>query len=214
MNNAMPEKPQEVICKKLHERGYPKNVLQQGKKRADIKRVTRTDRRETKRGSRRIPFEYNSSSNSIGKVLCRLWHIFQRAYPQVGEFTAPPVMSYHRGKTIGSMVTLSNIKTNQRQTDTFLGLRTPGMYPCIGCTQCSNVIKDREFVHPGTGYRVPLQGHFTSQINLGNYRLPVSKHFIDMGHSADQLKYIVLEEIPPLRYGGNRELMLKQREVW
>ncbi|OCT72918.1 hypothetical protein XELAEV_18035900mg [Xenopus laevis] len=53
-----------------------------------------------------------------------------------------------------------------------------------------------------------------SSINLGNMRLPVSKHFLEAGHVADQLKYMVLEGIPPLKFGGNRELKLKQREVW
>ncbi|OCT75561.1 hypothetical protein XELAEV_18030742mg [Xenopus laevis] len=51
-------------------------------------------------------------------------------------------------------------------------------------------------------------------INLGNDRLLVSEHFIDMGHNSDQLKFIVLEGIPPLKYGGDREQKLKQREVW
>ncbi|OCT94102.1 hypothetical protein XELAEV_18011767mg [Xenopus laevis] len=122
------------------------------------------------------------------------------------------------------------------------------MYRCIGCAQCSNVIRGREFVHPGTGFTVQLRGHYTctskyviyafvcpcgyvyigetaqmvksrisqhkSSINLGNDRLPVSKHFIDKGHNADQLKFIVLEGIPPLKYGSNQELKLKQREVW
>ncbi|OCT84708.1 hypothetical protein XELAEV_18022864mg [Xenopus laevis] len=48
----------------------------------------------------------------------------------------------------------------------------------------------------------------------GNMTLPVSKHFLEKGHTADQLKFMVLETIPPLKRGGDRELKLKQREVW
>ncbi|OCT55160.1 hypothetical protein XELAEV_18004270mg [Xenopus laevis] len=44
--------------------------------------------------------------------------------------------------------------------------------------------------------------------------LPVSKHFIEKGHTADQLKFMILETIPPLKRGGDRELRLKKREVW
>ncbi|OCT55209.1 hypothetical protein XELAEV_18003862mg [Xenopus laevis] len=53
-----------------------------------------------------------------------------------------------------------------------------------------------------------------SSINLGNTMLPVSKHFIEKGHTADQLKFMILETIPPLKRGGDRELRLKKREVW
>ncbi|OCT55392.1 hypothetical protein XELAEV_18002551mg [Xenopus laevis] len=52
-----------------------------------------------------------------------------------------------------------------------------------------------------------------SSINLGNTTLPVSKHFVDMGHTVDHLKFMVLEVVPPTRRGGDRELKLKRREV-
>ncbi|OCT97385.1 hypothetical protein XELAEV_18009607mg [Xenopus laevis] len=48
-----------------------------------------------------------------------------------------------------------------------------------------------------------------SAINLGNMSQPVPKHFLEKGHSADQLKFMVLEMIPPLRNEGDRELRLK-----
>ncbi|OCT71737.1 hypothetical protein XELAEV_18034715mg [Xenopus laevis] len=47
-------------------------------------------------------------------------------------------------------------------------------------------------------------------INLGNATIPVSKHFLEKGHTSDQLKKMVLESVPT---GGNRELKLKKREV-
>ncbi|OCT74377.1 hypothetical protein XELAEV_18033352mg [Xenopus laevis] len=209
-----------------------------------------TGRKNTDSANKRIPFlsEFSNSSDSIGKVLRRHWHILSKAYPQIGEFVAPPVMSYRRGKTIGGMVTSSEVKTQFKRRDAFLGRRKLGMYPCLGCVQCSHVIKGETFIHPSTGEKISLRGHFTcvskyviyaltcpcgfiyigettqmvksrisqhkSSINLGNMRLPVSKHFLEAGHGADQLKYMVLEGIPPLKFGGNRELKLKQREVW
>ncbi|OCT99800.1 hypothetical protein XELAEV_18005581mg [Xenopus laevis] len=132
------------------------------------------------------------------------------------EFTSPPLQSYRRGRTIGSMVTTAAPKKEQNQRDTFFGLRTSRMYTCTGCAQCRNVIKGKEFVHLGTGFTVQLRGQICCicadlpmwvDLHRGDYP-------DDVGHRADQLKFMVLEGVPPLKYGGNRELRLKQREVW
>ncbi|OCT91955.1 hypothetical protein XELAEV_18015012mg [Xenopus laevis] len=53
-----------------------------------------------------------------------------------------------------------------------------------------------------------------SSINLGNTTSPVSKHFLYKGHTADQLRFMLLETVPLLKRGGDRELKLKRREVW
>ncbi|OCU00267.1 hypothetical protein XELAEV_18006038mg [Xenopus laevis] len=53
-----------------------------------------------------------------------------------------------------------------------------------------------------------------STIKLGNMGLPLSKYFKEKGHTAEQLRFTVLEMVPPLERGGDRELRLKQREVW
>ncbi|OCT58485.1 hypothetical protein XELAEV_18002044mg [Xenopus laevis] len=53
-----------------------------------------------------------------------------------------------------------------------------------------------------------------STIKSGNLALPLSRHFKEFGHMADQLRFMVLETVPPLKRGGDRELRLKQREVW
>ncbi|OCT69187.1 hypothetical protein XELAEV_18040497mg [Xenopus laevis] len=240
----------QLMCKKFMDRGYPGKVLLTAQKKIASNVTQQTGRKNTDSVNKRIPFvsEFSNSSDNIGKVLRRHWHILSKAYPQIGEFVAPPVMSYRRGKTIGGMVTSSEVKTQIKRSDAFLGRRKLGMYPCLGCVQCSHVIKGEAFIHPSSGEKISLRGHFTcvskyviyaltcpcgfiyigettqmvksrisqhkSSINLGNMRLPVSKHFLEAGHVADQLKYMVLEGIPPLKFGGNRELKLKQREVW
>ncbi|OCT55666.1 hypothetical protein XELAEV_18000201mg [Xenopus laevis] len=53
-----------------------------------------------------------------------------------------------------------------------------------------------------------------SSIKSGNLALPLSRHFKEFGHTVDQLRFMVLETVPPLKRGGDRELRLKQREVW
>lgn len=44
--------------------------------------------------------------------------------------------------------------------------------------------------------------------------LPVSRHFSEMGHKDTDLRFMVLEEIPHDKRGGDRILKLKRREVW
>ncbi|OCT62598.1 hypothetical protein XELAEV_18043682mg [Xenopus laevis] len=53
-----------------------------------------------------------------------------------------------------------------------------------------------------------------STIRRSNTKLPVSKHYVEKGHSDSELKFMVLEEVRPLRRGGDRELLLRKREVW
>ncbi|OCT94909.1 hypothetical protein XELAEV_18012592mg [Xenopus laevis] len=51
----------------------------------------------------------------------------------------------------------------------------------------------------------PRISQHRSAINLGNTLLPVSKHFVEKGHTSDQLKFMVLESVPPLKRGLNRD---------
>ncbi|OCT63446.1 hypothetical protein XELAEV_18044544mg [Xenopus laevis] len=48
----------------------------------------------------------------------------------------------------------------------------------------------------------------------GNVKLPVSKHYVEKGHKDTDLKYMVLECVPSPKWGGDRELLLRKREVW
>ncbi|OCT75852.1 hypothetical protein XELAEV_18031039mg [Xenopus laevis] len=53
-----------------------------------------------------------------------------------------------------------------------------------------------------------------STIKPGNLALPCFRPFKEHGHTVDQLRFMVLETIPPLKRGGDGEQRLKQREVW
>ncbi|OCT72956.1 hypothetical protein XELAEV_18035937mg [Xenopus laevis] len=134
--------------------------------------------------------------------------------------------SFVLSKTIGAHVSSTLVKTKPREVHTLWGGRSKGMFTCLSCVQCPFVLKGREFVHPQTGQHIQLRGHYTciskfaiyvltcpcGLIYVGNTTLPVSKHFLDMGHTTDQLKFMVLDLVPPIRRGGDRELKLKRRE--
>ncbi|OCT99805.1 hypothetical protein XELAEV_18005586mg [Xenopus laevis] len=50
-----------------------------------------------------------------------------------------------------------------------------------------------------------------STIRRSNTKLPVSKHYVEKGHSDSELELMVLEEVFPLRRGGGCELLLRKR---
>lgn len=61
------------------------------------------------------------------------------------------------------------------------------------------------------------------KVRLNNHRytirkqradLPVSKHFLDAGHSEKDLKFMLLEHIPLPPRGGDRLAILMKRELW
>lgn len=35
--------------------------------------------------------------------------------------------------------------------------------------------------------------------------LPVPKHFLEAGHSVNDLKFSIIDHVPPMKRGGNRE---------
>ncbi|OCT84753.1 hypothetical protein XELAEV_18022910mg [Xenopus laevis] len=50
-------------------------------------------------------------------------------------------------------------------------------------------------------------------VNTCNSVLSVSKHCIEKGHTAEDLKFRVIEHVPQPRRGGDRVLLLKKTEV-
>ncbi|OCT79951.1 hypothetical protein XELAEV_18026767mg [Xenopus laevis] len=134
-----------------------------------------------------------------------------------------------KGKTIGSKLTRTLVRKDTIQKDTFLGVKNNGMYPCLNYKQCKYVMKGKTFKHPVYAIVCPCGmiyvgetvqkikswiSQHKSTIKLGNMGLPLSKHFKEKGHTAEQLRFTVLEMVPPLERGGDHELRLKQREVW
>ncbi|OCT76182.1 hypothetical protein XELAEV_18031374mg [Xenopus laevis] len=53
-----------------------------------------------------------------------------------------------------------------------------------------------------------------STIRRSNTKLLVYKHYVEKGHLDSELKFMVLEDVRPLRHRGDCELLLRKREVW
>lgn len=52
-----------------------------------------------------------------------------------------------------------------------------------------------------------------STIRTGLVDLLIPKHFIDESHTINQLKYKVIDSVPPLRRGGDRQAKLMEKEL-
>ncbi|OCT59747.1 hypothetical protein XELAEV_18000617mg, partial [Xenopus laevis] len=126
-----------------------------------------------------------------------------------GRVCAAPLTSYRRGRTIGSQITRTQVPKGVGLKSTGLGVRNCGMYPCLNLCPCGKIYVGETIQKVKS--RIS-QHRFT--INTGNMALSLSKHFKEKGHTAEQLRFTILETVPPLRRGGDRELKLKQREVW
>lgn len=64
-----------------------------------------------------------------------------------------------------------------------------------------------------TKCRLHINNH-KSTIRTGKVELPVPRHFLEQGHTVMDLTFSIIDHVPSLRRGGNREKILKQREVW
>ncbi|OCT71500.1 hypothetical protein XELAEV_18034476mg, partial [Xenopus laevis] len=65
--------------------------------------------------------------------------------------------------------------------------------------------------------RLQIKTHISQHratISRSNTKLPVSKHFVEKGHSDSELKFMVLEEVRTHMGGGDHELLLRKREAW
>ncbi|OCT63510.1 hypothetical protein XELAEV_18044609mg [Xenopus laevis] len=115
----------------------------------------------------------------------------------VDEFALPPLISYRRGKTIGSQGKFFE----HRGTGERYYMR--GYYTCISQYVIYAIVCPCGKIYVGeTIQKVKSRiSQHRSTINVGNAALPLSKHFKDKGHTAEQLKFTILEVIPPL----NRE---------
>ncbi|OCT85288.1 hypothetical protein XELAEV_18023453mg [Xenopus laevis] len=185
------------ICQKFRDRGSPETVIHKAQYRVNHPS-------EKKAQSGRIPFviQISFNSESIGKILCKHWYILRNAYPIIQEFKSLPLVSYRRGKTIGTLVTSSNLKIKVKTTNTFLESKSTGMYPCLCCNQCPYVLKRKEFVHPQTGQRVQRQGYYTCIIKFAIYVLTCSCDLFYIGETIQMVKSRISQHRSSINLGN------------
>ncbi|OCT60779.1 hypothetical protein XELAEV_18046801mg, partial [Xenopus laevis] len=241
------EQDLELMSRKLRDRGYPSELIQKNQQSVREGNLRGPSRDRGTMGNRlAYVSQYNSASPKFKSILDKHWHLLREAYPSILEFQQGPMMSYHRGVTIGSRLVNADIRTPPKKA-MFWGPRKEGMYRCKGCAQCRYVLVGPEFDHPHRDQKYQIRGFNTcdtnfavymlvcpcglvyvgettqkvkdrfsqhrSTIHTGNRSLPVSRHCLEKGHTSDELKFRVIQHVPPLKRGGDRALALKRAEV-
>ncbi|OCT84834.1 hypothetical protein XELAEV_18022991mg [Xenopus laevis] len=161
----------------------------------------------------------------VANILRKHWGILQSSYPEVQEFGRPPLVSYRRGRTLGSQLVHSDTKEKQVSTQSYMGTKSRGMFPCLTCSQCCCVHKGTTFEHPTTGRKYTLRGYYTCLTKFAVYVLICPCGLLYVGETTLQIKTRISQHRSTIRKGnvmlpvskhrgGDRELRLKQREVW
>lgn len=63
-----------------------------------------------------------------------------------------------------------------------------------------------------TECRLRINNH-KSTIRWKKVELPAPQHFFEARHKVSDLRFSIIDHVPPLKRGGNREKLLKRREV-
>ncbi|OCT65646.1 hypothetical protein XELAEV_18041889mg [Xenopus laevis] len=183
---------------KLVHRGYPPDALDTTSAKARL--IAGSTRQRVDNRDKRLTFvgQYHSRSEKFRQILCRHWHLLKDAYPTVTEFKQPPMMSFKKGSTIGRRS--YNIRGHYSCDTNYVVYML--VCPCnlIYIGETIQKIRDRFSQHRST-------------VNTKNSILPVSKHCLEKGHSADDLKFRVIQHVPQPRRGGDRIMLLKRTEV-
>ncbi|CAJ0945056.1 unnamed protein product, partial [Ranitomeya imitator] len=198
---------------KFLERGYPPQTLNT----SETISTTRTSSKD------RIPFvhDYHPLSYILHRSIRRYWHILGTAHPRIKEFKEPFLPCFRRPHVNATLshskiwdISLSTMHAcnNVTRGSTFYHPHNGKQYnikgyftcdtsfvvylikcPCGLCYigETTQPIKDRISKHKST-------------IRCKNTLLPIPHHFAAQGHTVAQLKFQVLEQVTPLRRGGDR----------
>ncbi|XP_069607905.1 uncharacterized protein [Ranitomeya imitator] len=110
--------------------------------------------------------------------------------------------------------------SNITKGDSFTHPRTGKRYPIKGHFSCDSSYVVYLIKCPcGLGYVGETTQHIRdrisqhkSTIRCGRTLLPIPAHFLEHHHGISQLRYQIIDHVPPLRRGGDRIQRLKDRE--
>ncbi|OCT55870.1 hypothetical protein XELAEV_18002621mg, partial [Xenopus laevis] len=236
-NPVVLEQDLESMSRKLIDRGYPNQLIQKNQQAAQEGTLGCTSRDRSTIGNRlAYVSQYNSASSKFKCILDKHWHLLREAYPSISEFQQGPMMSYRRGVTIGSRLVNADIRKPLKKA-MFWGPKRDCRFVLVG-PDFDHPHRDQKYQIRGynmcdTNFVVymlvcpcglvyvgettqKVKDRFSqhrSTIHVGNRSLPVSRHCLEQGHTSDELKFRVIQHVPPLKRGGDRVLALKRAEV-
>ncbi|XP_044129867.1 uncharacterized protein LOC122923195 [Bufo gargarizans] len=146
------------MVRKFRERGYPHQVIDK-----HLNKVRGTQQvlpGITHNKVERIPFisTYLEQSGIVAKIIRKHWSILKSNLLNIAAFTVPPLFSYKRTTNFRDKLVRADIPA-KGLIQTYIGPRRKGCYPCLGCVNCSYMIKGDRFIHPVTGTHYDI-GHY------------------------------------------------------
>ncbi|XP_069508614.1 uncharacterized protein [Ambystoma mexicanum] len=136
-------KQSSIIEDRLSERGYPKRLLRQSKKRARYQHrdiLLKKDSKERKLNEDQLvcALTFNTQHNKIKKIISSHWHLLQLNMPDL----AKPIYAFKKGKNIKNWVSKADrisIQDSQPTITATWGMPPiKGHYPCGNCSNCSS----------------------------------------------------------------------------
>lgn len=167
---------------RFQQRGYPSKILLS---------KDNTHKSASTIPIKRIPFvhKYHPYAPKIAQTLKKHWNILGKAYPDIEEFSTPPLMCYKRDKNIRDHLVRADIGSLQHSTrQSFLATPRKGTFPCLGCAHCSSVSKGEYFTHPHTGKRYPINGFYTCNSNFVVYIIRCPCGLLYVGETTQRVK--------------------------
>ncbi|OCT58620.1 hypothetical protein XELAEV_18001944mg [Xenopus laevis] len=125
-----------------------------------------------------------------------------------------------RNKNLKDLLVRADIGPQKKLRQNFLGTPQKGTFPCLSCAHCNNVTKGNSFTHPHTAFvgvttqkvKERIKQH-KSYTRCKLLHLLIPAHFHEMKHTVSQLRYQVIDNVEPLRRGGDRQQILKKLEM-
>lgn len=186
---------------------------------------------------------YNETSSHLTKIIRRHLHIVRDFYKQILLFSkCTPFFVQESIQFKDRLVKTDTDPTSGKQRKGKLGcyacmscdncgqlIRGPVFtHPGTGetfkirhCLTCRHDHVIYALQHPchllyigetTTERRLRINNH-KSAIRTGKVKLPVLRHFAEFGHTIADLKFSIIDQVPPLKQGGNREKILNRKEV-
>ncbi|XP_049904368.1 uncharacterized protein LOC126392789 [Epinephelus moara] len=140
------------MTESFRSKGYKEHDI-----RAAYQRARRTDRarllQKTQRPSTtpRLYFstEFSPIAGDIKNIIKKHWHILQ-SDPALTQICAqPPLISFHKARSLKDRLVHSAMSAPQRST--WLPAPPTGFYRCGHCSHCSNSSDSKQFCHPHSG---------------------------------------------------------------
>ncbi|CAJ0965360.1 unnamed protein product [Ranitomeya imitator] len=219
------------MTSKFIERGYPPRVLAQSR--------NPPPRHPTRDQGTRIPFvhSYHPFSFIIHKAIRRHWHLLSTAHPDIPEFRSPFLPCFRRPPNLRDGLVRADIGSADQRRQQFLSRPRNGTFLASivhNATISGKTFRINRFFTCESSYVVYLikcpcgllyVGETTQSvrdriskhkytIRCQNLLLPIPHHFHSAGHSISQLRYQVIDSVPPPRRGGDRVALLHRKEAF